>query len=284
MSLLALCGARDELAIRRVPLGDGARQAVDGVFASQEAAFRGGEERPFDQNWQNEDNEISTTPIPENVNVFNQIMQTPDAAIETVGDIGEIRALAMRPEMGDRLLVQVFAPGQALSRGDLLSLILMEGGTYTRLEAPVFQLGDKLVCIIEDGLIRFRSLHNLGRVIDTSRIFRAATDNDIVAFTDTHADLFEVDDVDRFVDRSSRNARKYMASLASSGVLQDHTAASLRDASEPTGLTITVRNDRIVMPSNGREITELMRFLNDGRYVGPVSHQPFITNSRRPAP
>ncbi len=283
MSLLALCGAKDELAIRRVLLSEIAYQAVDGVFAGQEAAFRAGEERPFDQNWQNEDNEISTTPIPENVEVFNRITQAPDAALEPVGDIGEIRALAMRPEMGARILVQVFAPVQVLSRGNLLSLILMEAGTYTRLEAPGFQLGDKLVCIIEDGLIKFRSLHNLGRVIDTSRIFRAATDNEIVAFADTYAALFEFDDVGHFVDRSSRNARKYMASLASSGVLQDHTATSLRDASEPTGLTITVRNDRIVMPSNGGEITELMRFLNDGRYVGPVSRQAFITNSRRPA-
>ena len=283
MSLLALCGAKDELAIRRVPLSDAAYQAVDEVFAGQEAAFRAGEERPFDQNWRNEDNEISTTPIPENVDVFNQITQTPDAALEPVGDIGEIRGLAMRPEMGARILVQVFAPVQSLSRGDLLSLVLVEGGTYTRLEGPGFQLGNKLVCIIEDGLIKFRSLHSLGRVIDTSRIFRAATDGEIAAFADTYADLFEVDDVDRFVDRSSRNARKYMASLASSGVLQEHTAASLRDASEPTGLTITVRNDRVVMPSNGGEITELMRFLNDGRYVGPVSHQAFITNSRRPA-
>ena len=55
MSLLALCGAKQELAIRRVPLSDAAHQAVDEVFASQEATFRRGEERPFDQNWRNEE-------------------------------------------------------------------------------------------------------------------------------------------------------------------------------------------------------------------------------------
>ena len=54
MSLLALCGAKQELAIRRVPLSDAAHQAVDEVFASQEATFRRGEERPFDQNWRND--------------------------------------------------------------------------------------------------------------------------------------------------------------------------------------------------------------------------------------
>ena len=284
MSLLALCGAKQELAIRRVPLSDAAHQAVDEVFASQEATFRRGEERPFDQNWRNEDNEISTTPIPGNADVFNQIMQTPDTALQPVGDIGEIRGLAMRPEMGHRILVQVFMPAQSLRRQGLLALLLLEGGTYTQLESPGFQLGDKLVCIVEDGLIKFRSLHNLGRMIDTSTIFNAATDNQMTTFANDNLTLFEIADVAQFVAISNRNTRKHVASLANSGALQEHTAATLREASEPTGLTITVRDGRIVMPDSSGEITELMRFLNDARYVGPVSHQPFITNSRRPAP
>ena len=44
-----------------------------------------------------------------------------------------------------------------------------------------------------------------------------------------------------------------------------------------------VNNGKIVMPSTGGGITELMRFLNDGRYVGPVSGEAYITNSRRRA-
>ncbi len=82
---------------------------------------------------------------------------------------------------------------------------------------------------------------------------------------------------------TSRNARKYMASLLRSGVLRNHTAQTLRKASTGTQLEIEVRDDKVVMPTGSGEITELMRFVNDRRYVGPVSGDAFITNSRRPA-
>lgn len=283
MALLALCGEKHELSVERVPLSEAAHQAVLEVFANQETTFRDGEETPFDQNWLNEGNDISTAPIPESVDVFDRIRQSTDTSLPPVGDIENIRGLAMKPEGGQRILVQVFAAAQLLGRRWYVSL-LYEGGTYTQLESSGFRLGDKLVCIAEDGLIKFRSLHTLGRVIDTSGIFTDATDEEVTAFANTYSNLFDIADVGDFVGSSSRNARKYMVSLASSGALQGHTAATLQEASQGTRLTITVRDGRIMMPTKSGEVTELMRFLNDGRYVGPISGEAFITNSRRRAP
>ena len=282
--LLALCGEKHELSVKEVPLSASAHEAVTAAFASQEVTFRDGEERPFDQNWLNEGDEIATTSIPASVEVFDQIKLSTDTTLGPVdrGDVEEIRGLAIVPEDGgmERILVQLFAATQSLSRPWLVSLFF-DQGTYTRLEAPGFRLGDKLVCIVEDGAIKFRSLHNLGHVIDTSAIFSAATDREVTVFADRYSNLFEVSDVNGFVYGANRNARKYMASLASSGVLQNHTVVTLEEASRRTGLRIEVRNGKIVMPSRGGEITELMRFLNDGRYVGPISGKAFITNSRR---
>ena len=200
-------------------------------------------------------------------------------------NLDEIRGLAIRPDGGthSRILVQLFAASQSLSRPALVSL-LYEGGTYTRLESSGFRLDDKLVCIVEDELIKFRSLHNLGRVIDTSVIFSTATDSEVEAFAETYSNLFQIDDLSGFLGCTSRNARKYVASLAKTEALQDHTARTLQGLSAETDLELEIQNDKIVMPRKSSEITELMRFLNDGRYVGPISRTPFITNSRRPVP
>ena len=285
--LLALCGDKRDLSVKEVPLNASAQQDVGDVFHQQETAFRDGDEVPFDQDWLNEGHEIVTAPVPSGVDVFTKIDNSSGTAINPIDtkNLDEIRGLALKPDQQavSGILVQLFAASQSLTRPALLSL-LYEGGTYTRLDSPGFRLDDKLVCIVEHGMIKFRSLHNLSRVIDTSAIFSAATDNEVMAFATTYSSTFDIADVSAFVDSSSRNARKYMASLAKTGVLQNHTAQTLKDASAGTNLNITLQNNRIVMPQKSGEVTELMRFLNDGRYVGPISGSPFITNSRRPAP
>ena len=297
MALLALCGEKQDLSVKDVNLSAAAHGAVAEAFLSQEATFREGEEKPFDQDWLIEGDEIAVAPVPESETVFHQI--NPSAAPRSgdgqprpttdterapvdPGDLDHIRGLAMVPKRGgERILVQSFAATQSLTRPWLVSL-LYERGTYTRLESPAFRLNDKLVCIVEGSLIKFRSLHYLGRVIDTSAMFRAATDREVELFAEKYSNLFDVDDTAGFVDRANRNTRKYMASLATNQVLRNHTAETLQQASRGTQLELEVRNGKIVMPSGRSEVTELFRFLNDGRYIGPISGRAFITNSRRP--
>lgn len=283
--LLALCGEKHDLSIKEVPLSASAQEAVGEAFARQEAMFREGEEVPFNENWLNEGDEIVMASIPADISIFTEVLRSTDTTLEPVdtGNLEEIRGLAIKvDDRGhERILVQLFATSQSLSRRWPICL-LYEGGTYTQLESSAFRLDSKLVCIVENGLIKFRSLHNLGRVINTSAIFSAATDREVRSFATEYSSLFEIPDISVFTSGTSRNARKYMKSIVKSGVLQHHTAQSLQAASAGTKLTIEVQNGRVLMPNRGGGITELMRFLNDGRYVGPISGEPFITNSRRP--
>ena len=285
--LLALCGDdKRDLKVKRVPLSDPAQKDVGDAFSRQEEVFLDGEEMSFDENWLNDGAQIATTQIPEDVPIFRDILRSTDTSLAPIDtdNLDEVRGLAIKAKgrRGERILVQLFSRSQHLSRNMLVALFL-ERGAYTRLESSAFRLDDKLVCIVEGDLIKFRSLHNLSRVIDTSTIFATATDREVSSFATDYSNLFEIAEIDGFVAGMSRNARKYMTSLARSGVLRNRTAHELQGAADGTKLAIEVRNGRIVMPSKSGDITELMRFLNDGRYVGPVSGDAFITNSRRPA-
>ena len=284
MALLALCGERRELSIKRVRLNASLHEEVTLELGSQETYFRSGQEVPFDQNWTSEDDEISTVAIPEDEGVFDQIYRSTDTSLQPMEDIGEVRGLAMQPDGSPRILVQAFFSRQVFGKGPLAMFGSPRG--YSRLEKPGLELGTSLVCIVEDGQLKFRNLTHLSRVIDTAAIFHEATNEEVRTFADTLSNLFEFDggDVDRFVSSaSSRAARKCIASLNASGVLRNRSAEDLRRAAEPTNLTINIRDDKIVMPTRSSEITSLMRFLNDGRYVGPVSGNVLISNSQRPA-
>lgn len=287
MSILyAICGARQTPLIKKVTMDEKTQEAVNNAFLTQEESFREGIERPFDENWMSDEDEIAATPIPVEVTVFSDISQSKSTSIEPINaeNLDEILGLAVKVSNGgqERILVQVFGKGQSLTRDWWVSLVY-KSGTFNRMELSGFRIGEKLVCIFESNLIKFRSLHSLSRVIDTSGIFSLASNTEVNSFVSDHSHIFDVANVEEFIATTSRNARKYMASVARSGVLEHHSAQSLKDAAIGTGLEIKILKNRIIMPQDSREITEFMRFMNDGRYVGPVSRQAYITNSRRPA-
>ena len=282
--LLALIGNKQDLDVREVPLTAQLQAAIWNTFLEQESDFLKGEVVDFDENWMNDALEIARAPVPAGIAVFDQIYRKSDTRIESMDSerLEAIRGLAMKHDGHDtnRILLQSFSPRQLLSKRSVISLLL-ETQTYTRLTRPGFHLDDKLTCIVESGSILFRSLYKMGRIIDTSEIFGAATEKDVESFARSHSNLFAIDNVDAFVESTNRNARKYIASLSRSQALSTHSAQSLQAAALNTKLSVQVNNGRIVMPSGSREITELLRFLNDGRYVGPVSGQTYISNSRK---
>ena len=281
--LLALCGARSDLEIKEVLLTRVTQDAVAAEFSRQEHAFLSGIESTYDSNWIIEPGEIAVTSVPPTTTIFSEILLRSETTIPPFREelFDDVRGLAMKSTNGESVRLQSFSKAQVLQRTGVMSLLL-EQGTYTKLDGSGFSLADKLTCTVENGIIRFNSLHTLSRLMDTSSIFSEATDPEVTTFAEQHRGLFSLD-LDDFLDNTSRNARKYITSLASSGSLEGHTAETLREAAHPTDLSINIQSGRIVMPKRSREITELLRFLNDGRYVGPVSGKTFVTNSRKPA-
>ncbi len=281
--LIALAGQRNDLAVKEVPLAEDVQQEVEQVFRAQEKIFRDGMEVSFDSNWQLESDEIATT-LATNFDVFDRMSEYTDTTLDRLDndELESVRGLAIRVGNDQEImLVQSFATSMVLNRGGWVSLLL-EGETYHRLDAAALRLPDKLVCIVEDGLVKFRSLHALGRILDTSSMFREATDGEVRDFTTSSAGLFHFGDPEEFVRNATRNSRKYISSIVATSALDGHTVDSLRDAMERTGLNVSLHQGRIAIPSRGRDAMEMMRFFNDGRYVGPVSGETFISNSKRP--
>ena len=284
--LLALCGDKHNLSVKEVVLSQATQRDVTSVFLEQEKEFRDGDELEFDSNWINEGKEIAVTAIPEGLSVFDEILtRKSDTSFETFdpSDLSDLRGLAIRTNAVDpnSVLVQAFSPSLSLNRSSWVSLVY-EKGTFNRLETSGFRLNDKLALIVEDGKIKFRSLYDLRKVIDTSGIFKAATDLEVTGFVDSNASIFHIEDLDEFVGATSQASRKYIASIQRSQALESHDARSLQREAKATKLELEVHEGKIVMPTRSGAITELLRFLNDGRYVGPVSKETFITNSRRP--
>ena len=156
-----------------------------------------------------------------------------------------------------------------------------EGNAFRRLTEAAFTLDSKLTCIIEDGLIKFKSVGNLRSIIDMIEIYREATNQEIIDFA-CHRSL-HVADVQHFVANTNQTCRKLIHAISDNHVLNDYTPAEIQTAAQSTNLTVEHHKRADSVPADGAGIKELLQFLNESRYSGPLSHRAYVTNSQRPA-
>lgn len=283
-NLFAACRVDGQLVARRVGLAAPVQQQVEDMFDQQEQKFRSGvmEAIPFDGGWNPDADQVLTIPIPQEAGIFHQTIAANAVSIPPI-DTGRfvdanIKALFTGVNENDapKVLVQRFTAGQVLNRKYAL---LFSDNAFSRLQDPAFVLGTGLACIIEAGVIKFKSLHNLRSIIDITEIYREATDAEVHNFAEHNT--LEVADADAFVETSDQTIRKLVHSITDTGVLDKYSAENIRDAAQKTGLTVKVQNGKIVIPADRNGIKALLQFLNESRYAGPLSDQPYIANSRR---
>ena len=285
-NLFAACRNNGNIEAKRIRLDATVQQAVSDVFREQERAFRAGvqTEVPFDGSWTPDEDELLTIPTPQEALVFSATLQAnattiPDLNTASFHSEG-VKAVFTGETVGGqtKVLMQAFDSRQMLERKFAL---LQQGNAFRRLTDPAFTLDTSLTCIIEGGLIKFKSQHKLRSIIDMMSIYRAATDQEVQTFA-AHPSL-DIADVAAFVETTNVVSRKLIHAVTNNGTLNAYTPTQIQQAAQATGLVVTVLNNRIVMPTANADIKALLQFLNESRYSGPLSGTQYVTNSRRPA-
>ncbi len=285
-SLFAACRVDRVLHVKRVRLDAAVQRSVMNLFEGQEREFREGitTEVPFTGNWNPDPEEVLTIETPTEVEVFDTAIRGNATAVPNIdtGHFAEegIKALFTGHVRNNRatILVQRFTSQQVLSKHFAL---FQEGNAFRRLTEAAFSLDSKLTCIIENGVIKFKSVGNLRSIVDMIEIYREATNQEIIEFA-AHRSL-HVADVQNFVANTNQTCRKLIHAISDNHVLNDYTPAEIQTAAHATNLTVNITNGRIAVPADGANIKELLQFLNESRYSGPLSHRPYVTNSQRPA-
>lgn len=285
-NLFAACKEDGVLIAKRVRLDATVQQNVEDLFDRQEADFREDvtEEIEFDGSWKPDAEEFLTIDVPQDAEVFEQTIRAnatavPDLDTDHFPD-ENIKAL-FTGRVANRsavVLVQRFTSQQVLSKKFSL---LQRGNAFRQLTDNAFTFDSKLTCIIEGGKVKFKSLFNLRSIIDMTDLYREATAQEVRTFG-AHQRL-HVADMENFLSNTSQTCRRLIQAVSGAGTLDAHTAEQIRRAAAPTGLALTVDRHRIVMPTNKAEVKKLLQFLNESRYLGPLSQRPLVTNSQRPA-
>jgi DNA-binding IclR family transcriptional regulator len=159
-------------------------------------------------------------------------------------------------------LVQPFTAQQLLERKFAL---LQQQNVFQRLTEPAFTMASDLACIIEDGLIKFKSQQKLRAIINLVEIYRAATDSE----------------VETFAAQTNQTSRKLIHAVLKDGVLDHYQPTVIQQSASATGLDVALQAGKLAMPDDPAGTKALLQFLNESRYNGPLSGQAFVTHSQR---
>jgi hypothetical protein len=284
-NLFAACRHNGSLVVRRVRLNASVQNAVMNLFEDQEIQLKEGvtTEVDFNGSWNPEAEELLTIDVPPEAEIFTETLNANATSIQDINtdnffdeNIKAIFTGSTDDNGFTRVLVQRFTSKQFLQKKWAL---LQDGNAFRGLTEPAFSLDSSLTCIIEGGKIKFKSQFKLRSIIEMKDIYREATDQEVKDFTE-HESLF-VENVDSFLDVADQTTRKLISAITRSDNLNVYTVEEIRDAAKRVGVSITVNNNKIVIPDARADVKNLLRFLDDSLYEASLTGQRYITNSKR---
>jgi hypothetical protein len=274
--------------IKRIRVNQTLQTELCRIFDNQKLAFENGvdTEIEFNGDWKPESNEVLTVndlteartmidAINANASSFSDVVisnfsNEPIKAIFTGSTSSNVTTV----------YVQKFTSRQALSLNELPILKMQTGNTFVKTTEDLFTLDNKLVAIIQGTQTKFKSFHNARMVFDLSEQYKEATDEDLNELS-LH-DSLEISDVSEFISNADNQVRKMAHTITKLSVLDTYSVADISTAANNfPKVKVTVNNGKLVLPTDKGELKEVLHFLLEDIYKGPLSGSSYLTNSKR---
>ncbi|HCE4792016.1 TPA: DUF4868 domain-containing protein [Vibrio parahaemolyticus] len=178
------------------------------------------------------------------------------------------------------VLVQKFSSRQALSLSQIPIIKMQTGNTFVKATEDIFTVDNKLVAVIVGNNTKFKSFHNARMVFNLTNFYQEATDTDLNLIC--QHPLLEVSDVNSFVAEADSQVRKMVHTISSTALLDNYSVSDIQAAAQGfPNVPITFNQGKLVLPNNKRDLKEVLHFLLEDIYKGPLSGSNYLTNSKR---
>ncbi|HII4363335.1 TPA: Kiwa anti-phage protein KwaB-like domain-containing protein [Vibrio parahaemolyticus] len=178
------------------------------------------------------------------------------------------------------VLVQKFSSRQALSLSQIPIIKMQTGNTFVKATEDIFTVDNKLVAVIVGNNTKFKSFHNARMVFNLTNFYQEATDTDLNLICQ-HL-LLEVSNTNSFVAEADSQVRKMVHTISSTALLDNYSVSDIQAAAQGfPNVPITFNQGKLVLPNNKRDLKEVLHFLLEDIYKGPLSGSNYLTNSKR---
>ncbi|MFU7558789.1 Kiwa anti-phage protein KwaB-like domain-containing protein [Roseiconus sp. JC912] len=175
---------------------------------------------------------------------------------------------------------QSFNKGRLLKKGFTL---LGDGNTLKENKKAGITLDTKLAGAVVDGKLLFRNYRTMNSIVDISKFYNEATNEQIDQVLEH--DRLLVEDADAVRGHVNSWMRRRFTAILQSGVLDTVTPRKISGRAKKYGLEVNTKKvddkDAIVFPTDKKQIKSLLTFLNEGYFEGELTGTLFQTNSQR---
>ncbi len=159
--------------------------------------------------------------------------------------------------------------------------LFLSGNTFVADNRIGITIGKHIDCLFIDGKLQFTSFFFARQVFDLSDYYREATNSDITDFVGNEA--VTMDNAEDFSTVANSWERRKIASIMDSGILKNYTATKIKNIAKQTGIELSVKDKKIVIPTDKKERRIVLGFLDEEVYKGAFSQTIYQTNSKRKA-
>lgn len=180
-------------------------------------------------------------------------------------------------------IFQVFQKNQYLTaRGFTL---IAAPDAFRRLEDDGITITESVHAVYDAGDLIFPSYYDTRRIFDLQNYYRLATDSDLKTFSALPAVHFR--DSASLDQNADQWVRRKIAIILDSGVLAQSSPSDISSAASEFGVQISVAregdSDTLVFPDDKKALKNVLKFLDEDYYQGPLTRTRFISNSKRRA-
>lgn len=283
-SIMILMETNGELQIKRLETNQKTQDSISQVFARGYMSLTNDKEAvAFDGKYKPDEDEM----------LYIKDFKMEDAILESIKnpldvcpfypdkeETERIKAVfvGMQDKTNIRIAFQKFKKEQYITTKGIN--LFFNNKTFVEEKRFGISISETVDCVYEDGELKFHSYYIARQLFDLRDYYRSATDGEVESFTELRNIQF--DDVEMFKKQSDSRVRKQVASIIDSGILLKYTPKEIEKIGKSTGVKISIKKNKIVIPKEKSQMKVVLGFLDEGVYKGAFSKETFMTNSKRP--
>lgn len=261
--------------VRKIPLAQDIEGSVRNIFIEKgQQLYQNKEEVEFDGYDSIEDDEILyiTLPLPA---TFNDVIN--NAIGVSVLNMQQEKIKSLFWYENNEFYFQAFDNNKLLQNKNV---IFFDNNSYNKLINDAFVIGNIVNGVYRNNKFYFSNYFHANRIFSLKDYYREATNVELMEFTDH--DSIAIENPQWFLDNSSSTIRKQVAILKKSDLLNQFSTNDIKARAERLGMPMELNNEgKIQFPANPKACKNILLFLNEQLYEGPITNVPYKTNSKR---
>lgn len=157
--------------------------------------------------------------------------------------------------------------------------LFFENNTFFQEKRFGISISSTIDCFFDENELQFTSYHLARQVFDLSDYYRLATDQEVQDFASS--DKLLINDVNLFQGLANSWVRRKIALINNSGIIENNSAAKIKSLADAAGISIAIKNKKIVIPTEKEALKIILSFLDEEAYRGPFSQATYLANSKR---